>query len=460
MMGNISMAEVAATHGGTLMMPDFRLSGLSIDSRTLQAHDAFVAIRGTRVDGHQFADQAVASGAGALIVERPLRHLSTPQWVVENSTLALGQIAREVRRASAAAVVGITGSTGKTTVKTLVASIASGSGPVLATQGNLNNELGVPLTLARLAPEHRYAVIEMGAARLGDISYLADMVMPDVALVNNIGVAHLERFGSRGNIVRAKGEIYESLGAAGIAVINLDSEGADYFCSIAGANQLHFSMRADCGADLWCEALELAPTSSRFRICAARGEVEVCLPLLGRANVENALAAAGVGLALGLELAAIGRGLAAVQPVPGRLTPRPGLHGALVLDDSYNANPVSVRAAIDAMRQFPGRSVLVLGNMGELGPDTEQMHAEIGHFARERGVSALLGVGDLAAAACVAFAAGAQHFSNIDELAEFARTEMAQGDVWLVKGSRSAGLDRLVEQIIQGEGRQHASLAD
>lgn len=452
MMGHSSFASYAANYGGVLLMPDCQPEGLSIDSRRIAPRDVFIAIRGQKFDGHNFLEEALAQGARGLVVEKPARHINAPQWVVEDTTRALGQIAREVRLASSAKVVGITGSTGKTTVKTMTAAILAQAGSVLATEGNLNNEIGVPLSLVRLQDEHRFAVIEMGAAQLGDIHYLGQIVMPDVALVNNVGLAHLERFGSRRNIMLAKGEIYESLSGAGTAVINLDTEGADHFSAIAPGEKVLYSIRAGCGADIWAENIKLSDTGSHFDLCTANGSVQISLRFFGLSNVENAVAAAAVALALGLTLEQVQKGLTEALPVKGRLALQQGLRGTKILDDSYNANPLSVKAAIKALRQFPGKSVLVLGDMGELGSDAPALHEEIGSFAKAEGVDLLLGYGELAEIACQTFGRGARFFSDFDKLAAFASDEIASGDVWLIKGSRSVGLDRLVDKLTTSEG--------
>lgn len=451
MMGHPSFATYAAEYGGVLLSPDCQPQGLSIDTRKLVADQVFVAIKGQNFDGHKFLHDAMQKGASGLVVSAPARDIDAPQWVVEDTTRALGQIAREVRLASSAKVIGVTGSTGKTTVKTMLAAILEQGGPVLATDGNLNNEIGVPLTIVRLEEAHRFAVIEMGAAQLGDISYLGQIVSPDVALVNNIGVAHLERFGSRRNIVIAKGEIYESLQKDGIAVINLDSDGADHFSAIAPGRQLLYSTRSGCGADIWVEKVQLDDTGSRFSLCTVDWSVEITTSFLGQGNVENALASAAVAVSLGFKSAQIQKGLAAARPVAGRLTLKRGLHGAKLLDDSYNANPVSVKAAIRTLNQFDGRRILVLGDMGELGTDGPGLHEEIGTYAKNQGVDLLLGFGDLAKLACESFGKDAIHFSNFDELAAATGKQMVAGDVWLVKGSRSVGLDRLVDKLTDAE---------
>ncbi len=451
MIGEHSLAGLAARYGGVVTLPDCALQGLSIDSRALAQGDIFLALRGQRFDGHDFIPQVVSQGARGLIVERPFRQYPLPQWVVDDSRLALGQVARGVRMASSAAVVGITGSTGKTTVKTLVAAICAQAGEVLATRGNLNNEIGVPLSLLALQPQHRYAVIEMGAAQLGDIAYLGQIVMPDVALITNIGVAHMERFGSQRNIVQAKGEIYESLGEDGTAVINLDTTGADYFAQISPVRQVTFSMRTGCGADIWADRVITDVSGSSFDLHYGDQLAPVRLALLGRANVDNALAAAAVGRALDLDVRQVVAGLERVRPVAGRLNPVQ-VGGATLLDDAYNANPASVRAAIAVLAEFSGRRVLVLGDMGELGPQAETMHKEVGETARQAGIDMLLATGPLSAAAVKSFGEAGRWFASYADLAAFAEAELKSGDTWLIKGSRSAGLDRLVTHLSKGEG--------
>ncbi len=456
-----SFTSLAANYGGVLVMPDCEVTGLSIDSRSMRCGEAFVALRGDRFDGHDFVPHAIASGASGLVVERMIRSTQVPQWVVGNSKLALGQVARDVRTTSKAAMVGITGSTGKTTVKEMVAAICSQAGEVLATRGNLNNEIGVPLTLLGLEARHEFGVIEMGAAQRGDIGYLGQIVVPDVAVVTNIGVAHLGRFGSQRNIVLAKGEIYESLGEDGIAVINLDTSGADYFLDISPKRQVTFSSRLDCGASVYPKQIRLTGKGSEFTLCTPQGEIDIQLGLLGQGNLENALAAAGVATALEISLEQIKRGLELVTPVAGRLNRLVGLHGAVLIDDSYNANPVSVRTAIEVLASMESpalsRRVLVLGDMGELGDEAQAMHAEIGGFAKSAGVDFLLSIGPLASESAKAFGGNARSFDLLDELTEFAQSEMHSGDVWLIKGSRFIGLDKLVSKLTKSEGSSCSS---
>ncbi len=421
------------------------MSGVAIDTRVLQPGDLFVAIRGERVDGHDFGSQALAAGAVAALVERRL-DIDLPQVLVNNTQLALGDLASAVRAQRQARVVGITGSNGKTTVKSLVASILSLHGRTHVSAGNYNNELGLPLTLLAMPEDTEYGVLEMGAGKPGDIAYLAAIARPDVGLVNTIAPAHLERMGSVEGIAETKGALYQALPADGVAIINADDAFADFFTNLAGSRRvLRFAL--DRPADVGADIVTLRLDGSHFILSTPQGNAEVHLPLTGRHNVANALAASAVALALEVPLATIVQGLQQVARVAGRLHLEAMDGDWSLIDDSYNANPGSAGVAIDTLALAPGERWLVLGDMAELGPDARALHAAVGARARAQGIDRLFAVGPFSAAAVEAFGTGAELFSDRKALASALLAELHPGVTCLVKGSRSAGMEQVVAAL-------------
>jgi len=465
MMTELTLSEMAQVYGGTLMYPDCRFQSVSTDSRHIDEGQLFVALRGERFDAHEFLPN-VATRAGGMVVERPVKDINVPQWVVPNTTEALGQIALSNRKAFMGPVIAITGSSGKTTVKEMVSTILGESAPVLATKGNLNNHIGVPLTLLALSSQHRYAVVEMGASALGEISYLCELACPDVVLVNNVLPAHVEGFGSVENIARAKGEIYQGVSAEGTAVVNLDESYVNQWLASTRARVLTFSM-TNSEADFTVRDLVVDERGCcTFVLVTPVGEASVKLPLAGQHNVANALAAAACSHAAGAELGLISSGLNKLQQVSGRLNIERLDNGSTVIDDTYNANPGSVKAAIDALVNIRGHHVLILGDMGELGDDEASMHGEVGRYAAEKGVDTLLAVGPLCANTAREFGANGKHFDSKEQLVEYLLDneksgeagaeisseleQLLKGDaVVLVKGSRFMGMEQVVKVLVQ-----------
>lgn len=448
------LSELALWSGGRVHGGDARIHGVGNDTRQLLPGMLYVALRGERVDGHDLLVQAEAAGAAAALVGHVVESVDLPQLVVVDPLHALAELARRHRQRMPARVVGITGSNGKTTVKTLAAAILAQVAPTHANPGNRNNEIGLPLAVLDLAPEHVYAVFEMGAGKPGDIAYLAQIAQPDVALVNNVASAHLERLGSLDGVADTKGVIYESLPADGVAVINADDAYADAFARRVSARRiLRFGL--DAMAEIRAEDIELGERS-RFVLVTPdeRGIIE--LPLPGRHNVGNALAAAAIAVALDVPFAAIRAGLEAASAVSGRLRLLHQTGGYALVDDTYNANPASVTAAIRTVTALPGEPWLVLGDMGELGADARSLHAGIGTLAREAGITRLFTLGVLSRAASEAFGTGASHFDDRDELIATLRQALRPGVVCLVKGSRSAGMERVLAGLTAG-GRDHAA---
>ena len=410
----------------------------------------FVALKGANFDGHAYAAKALELGAAAVMVEAGAELTVAPALVVDDTRIGLGKLAAWHRSMLPAKLAAITGSNGKTTVKEMLAAICAaeaGEEAVLATQGNLNNDIGMPLTLLRLAPEHRYGVIEMGMNHPGEIRYMTLLARPEVALVNNALRAHLEGLGSVEAIARAKGEIYEGLQEDGVAVLNADDPHASLWRELNPGRQiLGFGYAA--GADVRIEAnSQLATDNSQLILHTPRGTIETVLQVPGEHNRRNAAAATAAALALGIAPVAIARGLAAYTGTKGRLQAHACLMGASLIDDTYNANPDSVLAAIGVLAARPGSRILVLGDMGELGPEAPALHREVGEKAKAAGIDRLLCLGEMSVNTVQGFGDGAMHFERIEEL--LAEIEQALGpDVTvLVKGSRFMQMERVVKSF-------------
>ncbi len=447
---NGSLSALSAVLNGRLVGEDAPFHGLSSDTRALMPGNLFVALKGERYDAHDLLAAAVAAGAAGVVVEREV-DVAAPQIVVADTRLALADLARDWRRRHPIPVVAITGSNGKTTTKELVASILRQHGETLATVGNLNNDIGVPLTLSGLGAEHRYAVIEMGANRPDDIAQLVAIAEPEVALVTMCGPAHLAGFGSLAGVARAKGQIYAQLKPGNTAIINLDDPfHAQWEGTAAPARLLGFGLSESAAVT----ARDIKPLplgeGSSFTLCIDGACTEVHLPLDGLHNVRTALAAAAGGVALALPLPRIRAGLESVAPVKGRLNVRRSGQGLTVIDDSYNANPASLAAAVGILAEQAGRRWLVLGDMRELGPEAVAIHREAGRAAREAGIDRLLGIGELAAEAVAAFGANAKAFATREEALHFMTESELSGLTLLVKGSRSMQLDLLVKALMAG----------
>ncbi len=439
----LSLGEIAAWTGGVTAHPALIVSALDTDSRSVSPGALFVALRGERADGHEFLGAAAARGAVAALVERDVAGVALPQVRVDDAVGAIGRIAAALRAERDSVVLALTGSNGKTTVKTLLHGILSRVAPSYANAGNRNNELGMPLALIDEPADCRFAIYEMGAGQPGDIAYLADIARPQVALVNNVGPAHLERMGSLLGIARTKGAIYDALPADGVAVVNADDAFGAWFVESAGNRRvLRFGLAAD--AEVVASDVQVGADGSRFRMHTPAGEAVIALPLAGRHNVGNALAAAAMALAVDAPLPQIVDGLERAEPVTGRLTRHRLAGGAELIDDSYNANPASVAAAIATLAAGGGRTCLVLGDMRELGPDAAALHAEVGVQAKAAGIGSLWTVGELSAHAARAFGAGAQAFADQAALAAALAPQLTAGTRCLVKGSRGSRMERVV----------------
>jgi UDP-N-acetylmuramoyl-tripeptide--D-alanyl-D-alanine ligase len=446
----ISLAELEAPLQARLVGADLEFLGVSTDSRQLARGDLFVALRGEHFDGHDYLDQVAAAGAVAALVSETADN-ALPQLQVADTLIALGRLAAYNRSLFKGKLVAITGSSGKTTVKNMVRAVLAQRGRTLATEGNLNNEIGVPLTLLALEPGVEFAVVEMGAARAGDIAWLCELGRPSVALLLNAMPAHLQGFGSLDDVATAKGEIFDGLGKGDCAVINADLSWADAWRHRAGeATVLDFGLSSP--AAITATGVQSHGTRGvSFTAITPDGELPVNLSLPGVHNVANALAAIAVGLACGLRLDEIGAGLEAVQPTSGRLAAAVSPAGATVIDDCYNANPGSVRAAIDMLAGCEGRRTLVLGAMRELGPTSEALHRDIGAYARAAGLDRFWGVGPELQCAVDSFGSGGRWFADCEAAIDAIGQEYGAADTVLVKGSRSARMERVLHALLAAE---------
>ncbi len=433
--------------------PGASFDGVTTDSRQVSHGDLFVALKGDRFDGHEFVDQALDLGAVAAMVSEPerVKDAHAPLIIVDDTRIGLGQLAARWRARFRIELAAITGSNGKTTVKEMVASClraGAGDNAVLATAGNLNNDIGVPLMLLRLRSHHRYAVIEMGMNHRGEIAYLTRLAAPSLALVNNAGTAHIGELGSREAIAQAKGEIYQGLGDAGVAVINADDAFAGYWRSLnAGRRVVDFGLEQRA---LVRGQWQAGAHGSELPGRAPDASYAVRLQVPGVHNARNALAACAVGHALRIAPQAMARGLAEFEGAKGRLQRKPCRGGGVLIDDTYNANPDSTRAAIAVLAAASGTRVLVLGDMGELGAEASGLHEAVGKAAKEAGIDALLTLGELSAAATAAFGPGARHFADFDRLSEALEAMLGPGVTMLVKGSRFMRMERVVWRLIDG----------
>lgn len=443
-----SLSFIATYAQGELHGDNVLFTGVSTDTRTLAKGDVFFALSGPRFDGHQFCAAAEAAGAAGLVVSEKVDN-ELPQVIVKDVREALGMTAAAWRQRFNIPVIAVTGSSGKTAVKQMIASIMRQRGPVLATQGNLNNEIGVPLTLLQLRDNHQCAVIEMGANHRGEIALLANYARPNIGLVNNAGEAHLEGFGGIEGVVQGKGELYSGVIDGGVCVINTDQLWHEEWQALAGVKR-KVLVGSRPGNDFWYSDLVEAPEQQQFTLHTPDGDVAIVLNLPGRHSVMNATAAAAAAWSAGATPENIADGLSAARNVAGRMQFEKLRGDITVVDDTYNANPLSTRAAIDWLVSNADQPWLVLGDMGELGEDSLVLHEEIGRYAAERGVVRFYSLGSLARKAAKAFGEDAKHFDSIDDLNEQLQKDLRAGVTLLVKGSRSARMERVVTALRAG----------
>jgi UDP-N-acetylmuramoyl-tripeptide--D-alanyl-D-alanine ligase len=446
----MTLAECANIVQGRLVGENVAFDSVSIDTRAIQTGQLYVAIKGHQFDGNAFVEQAELAGAIAAIVHQGVK-TPLPHIVVADTRLALAELAGAWRKKLAVSVVGVTGSNGKTTVKEMTAAILGVHDAVLYTQGNLNNDIGVPLTLLRLNEQHRYAVIEMGANHPKEIKYTSSYAAHDVGVLNNAGAAHIAGFLSVEGVAKAKAEIIETLKADGTAVLNRDDQFFDYWQSVAASRKvISFGLHetANVRAENIAMTLVNQQFFTRFDLLYQQQRIVIALKLAGQHNVVNALAAAAASLALGISLEQIKQGLENVKPVTGRMQPYIGRLGNLIIDDTYNANAASLKAGVKVLLECAGKPWVVLGAFGELGEDSAAIHREIGEFLKTSGVQHLFATGDDARHTVATFGDGARFFDSQEELIMELTQELKGNETLLVKGSRARRMERVVAALV------------
>jgi UDP-N-acetylmuramoyl-tripeptide--D-alanyl-D-alanine ligase len=447
-----TLADLATAVGGQLIGEDHRYGAVSTDSRTLKPGTLFVALRGPNFDGREFVAAAAAQGAIGAIVERAIDH-ALSQVVVPDTLRALQTLGQAWRSEFNIPIVGVAGSNGKTTAKEMTAAILSRMGVCMATHGNLNNHIGVPLTLMRLEASHRSAVVEMGANRIGDVAELVRLARPTVGLITNAGAEHLEGFGNLDGVAQGEGEMVSCLEPTATAIINADDAYAGYWRRMATAGRiLTFGVHAeaDFTAKNSLQAIERGEFATRFTLECPLGQVSITLKAGGAHNIGNALGAAAAASAAGASLEEIALGLADFRAVAGRLQLKAGARDSWIIDDSYNANPSSVRAGLEVLRSLSGPTWLVLGDMAELGEFAENSHAHMGAYARDCGIKRLFALGPQSSRAVETFGSGAEWFADADSLTRRLQAELAPGVTVLIKGSRVNRLERVVQALTGG----------
>ena len=445
-MGAFDLSSLCGVLDGQVEGVDAQFSQVSIDSRTLEKGDLFVALRGNNFDGHRFIMQAQQAGACAAMVSSNTES-SVVKLKVKDTLFALGELARLNRMRYQGPLIAITGSAGKTTTKNILSAITSSSEPTLATQGNRNNEIGVPLTLLEIGEQHRFVIVEMGAARAGDINYLCNIARPNISVLLNAMPAHLSGFGSLEGVASAKGEIVAGLDSSSTAVINRDSPFFEAWQRNAGSAKV-IDFGFDSKAMVSASELKLLPAGGmKFQLHTPTTSSQVEFSLLGKHNVMNALAAVAAAVAAKIDIDTICRGLLSVEAAPGRLFSLPQLGSYMLIDDSYNANPNAVMAAIDVLAQYSGHRFLLLGDMSELGDESIKLHTDIGSYARDKGIDGLWAIGELSTLAAKAFGSSGKTFDDKKDMIATARRLLGSGDTVLVKGSRTAEMDEVVAAL-------------
>ena len=448
---NLTLHEAAKCLQLPLPANNTPFQGLSIDTRTLNPGNLFIAIKGTRVDGHDLLESAREKGASAALVTR-IVDSKLPQLLVPDVIQALGKITSNWRNRFNLPIIAVTGSNGKTTLKNMIASILTAAcnqnrDQVLATLGNLNNTLGLPLSLAQLNQNHRYAVLEMGMNHFGEIKYLSEIARPSIAVINNAASAHLEGIGDIAGVAQAKGEIFDGLQANGIAILNHDDAFFDYWKNQIG-HRKYISFGTHPNAHIRTQ-LPSSATPTLARIDTPNGSIEIQTPLLGKHNVMNMLAATAAVLAADIDFNAIKTGLENVAPAKGRLQIRELKNNIKLIDDTYNANPLSVKAAVDTLATFTGKKILVLGDMKELGATAKSLHHDVGDHIKHAGINYLFTYGDLTKNTSDSFGEGAYHFYEQEQLVKALRPFLSDQTVVLFKGSRSMHMEKIIANLIE-----------
>ena len=451
------MIEMTLAQAATILHTDILalsadtlFNGISIDTSTLQRGNLFVAIKGAHVDGHDYIESAYEKGAAAALITQPVSSL-LPQLRVVNTITAMGLLAANWRKRFQIPMIAVTGSSGKTTLKNMIAAILTAAcqgknESVLATHGTLNNHLGLPLTLARLHTQHRFAVVEMGMNHFGEIEYLTQLAKPTIAVITNAAACHLEGVGDIAGVACAKAEIFLGLSTNGIAILNRD----DVFFTFWQEqikNHLYSSFGYHPNADIRAKIHHSAQKSA-ITLCTPKGNINLNLPLLGKHNILNALAATATTLSIGIDLATIKQGLENLHPAPGRLQLHTLANGVNIIDDTYNANPFSLQAAVETLATFEGKKILVLGDMKELGVEAKPIHFTAGEKIREAGINYLFTYGELSAYSANAFGEGAYHFDEQKKLIDALKPLLHNQTTILIKGSRSMRMEKIVAELI------------
>lgn len=444
----MTLSGLAKIVNGQLMGEDKTFTGLSTDTRSLRNDEVFVAIKGENFNGHDFLATAKEQGAAAAIVSDDVAHTMNLIKVAD-TRLALGAFAKYHREQFAIPVIAVTGSCGKTTTKSMMAAILKKCGEVLANQGTFNNDIGVPLTLLQIEAKHEFAVVEMGMNHFGEIRYITQLAKPTVALITNVAPAHLQGVGTIEGVAKAKAEIFEGLSVEGTAIINADDQFADYWRQLLAGKKI-ISFGINNKADFYATDIGLdAKGCAHFNLICPLGTTHINLPVLGKHNVMNALAAAAATYAAGASLDAIKQGLETITAVNKRLVQYEGKRNAQIIDDTYNANPLSFQAALQILSNVPGKKMLVLGDMGELGNDAEKYHFELGKQAKQMGIDELYAYGKLSKQTADAFGQKAHYFSDQEQLIAAVEQALADNMTVLVKGSRSMRMENVVQNLIK-----------
>lgn len=445
------LSDITKHLNGRLIGEDLAVSSFSINTRTLKNNDLFIAIKGQNFDAHNFVENAQRAGAGAVIVEYKMPY-HLPQIIVKDSHLALAELSAIWKQQADVKTIAITGSNGKTTVKEMIAAILATNATVLSTKGNLNNDIGVPLTLLDLQQEHQFAVVEMGANHAGEIKYSSQFAKPDVAVITNIGSAHIEGFGSLEATAQAKAEIFQSLGTDGIAIVNKDDPFYPVWIDQLG-KQKTISFGVDASANVRAQNISSILKNNafvtQFKLITANDEIIIQLKLAGQHNVSNALAAAASCLSLGIHLKQIKQGLESLLPVTGRLQPLMGELGTLIIDDTYNANPSSLAVALTVLTQCKGEPWVIFGALAEMGRDSKKIHHDMGVLIKSMGITRLFAIGEDAHLSCQAFAEGAEFFSSQQQLIDRLKQQLTGNEVLLVKGSRAQKMENIVAALVK-----------
>ncbi len=442
---NSMLSSAAEAMHGSLLGADRMFDGVSTDTRTIGRGQLFFALQGPNFDGEKFVAAAADKGAAGAVVTKKA-NVKLAQIEVANTRLALGELGAVWRRQHAATVIGVTGSNGKTTLKEMIAACLALTAPTIATSGNLNNDVGLPLMLLRINAAHRFAVLEMGANHIGEIAYLTSLAQPHVVVINNAGASHLEGFGSINGVAEGKGEILRGEPRPRCAILNADDNFYEYWRSLVKDVEV-VSFGLTDAADVFATDIDPGSDATAFCLHLPDAVIDIRLPFVGAHNVRNACAAAAVAFALEVSALQIKTALESLSPVGGRLQPLAGLQGATLYDDSYNANPVSVRAAAEFLATLPGEKWMLLGDMGELGEDAMALHHDVGEALQKLGIDRLFAVGPLSRATVAAFGGAGMWFATVDELIASVHKELRAGVSVLVKGSRSARMERVVDAI-------------